>query len=102
MAVFQKICSGLYTYIKTKENASVSVSLFFYLQIAIPGIHNMDAKINIIISTTAHAGHSCLSVSPVEATQAWYPDPPTAISTKLAISMDSIASGDKYFQHTSQ
>lgn len=50
----------------------------------------------------AHIGQECLSVSPLEGTHAAYPEPSTAISTKLATKIDNIASGDKYFQQINQ
>lgn len=74
----------------------------FYLAIAAPGIHKIETSTKVQIRKIAHTGQGCLIDSPFCGTQASYPEPSTAISTKLATNMEIIARGDKYFQHISQ
>lgn len=69
---------------------------------AAPGIQSTEARINTVMSNIAHIGHECRTVNPLDGTQASYPDPSTAISTKLATRIEIIAKGDKYFQQINQ
>jgi hypothetical protein len=73
-----------------------------YLAMAAPGIQAMELKTRTKMRTTDQVGHSCFTVSPLDGTHAAYPEPSTAISTKLATKMESIARGDKYFQQINQ
>lgn len=74
----------------------------YYLHIANPGIHRTEASTSTRTSRTAQIGQGFFTVSPSELTQASYPEPSIASSANEDMRMESIASGDRYFQHIIQ
>lgn len=72
------------------------------LNIATAGIQRTEARMSTAMSTMAQTGHSCLSVTPLLATQAGYPLPSRTISKNDATRILSMANGLRYFQHMSQ
>lgn len=76
--------------------------MYPHLQIATKGIQMTAIPTSKQMRSTAQKGHSFISVCPLLAIQAGYPLPWTTKSTKLAVSINSIARGERYFQQTIQ